>query len=43
MTKQYDLIVIGTGAANIVTDAAARRGLHIAIVERGKFGVARHA
>ena len=38
MTKQYDLIVIGTGAANIVTDAAARRGLHIAIVERGKFG-----
>ncbi|WP_036242372.1 dihydrolipoyl dehydrogenase family protein [Megasphaera vaginalis (ex Srinivasan et al. 2021)] len=36
--KKYDLIVIGTGAANIVTDAALRQGLSIAIIERGRFG-----
>ena len=38
MYKHYDLVVIGTGAANIVVDAAVRQGLHIAIVEKGKFG-----
>lgn len=38
MTESYDLIVIGTGAANIVVDAAARQGLRIALIERGKFG-----
>ena len=38
MHKHYDLVVIGTGAANIVVDAAVRQGLHIAIVEKGKFG-----
>ena len=30
MHKHYDLVVIGTGAANIVVDAAVRQGLHIA-------------
>ena len=34
MHKHYDLVVIGTGAANIVVDAAVRQGLHIAIVEK---------
>ena len=29
MHKHYDLVVIGTGAANIVVDAAVRQGLHI--------------
>lgn len=38
MTESYDLIVIGTGAANIVVDAAARQGLRIALIEKGKFG-----
>ena len=36
--QHYDVIVIGTGAANIVTDAALAQGLHVAIVERGSFG-----
>lgn len=36
--KTYDVIVIGTGAANIVTDAALAQGLRVAIVERGRFG-----
>lgn len=36
--KHYDVIVIGTGAANIVTDAALLQGLSIAIIERGRFG-----
>ncbi|MGE1063626.1 FAD-dependent oxidoreductase [Megasphaera paucivorans] len=36
--KNYDVIIIGTGAANIVADAAARQGLKIAIIERGRFG-----
>jgi len=36
--KTYDVIVIGTGAANIVVDAAARQGLRIAQIERSHFG-----
>ena len=36
--ENYDVIIIGTGAANIVADAAARQGLKIAIIERGRFG-----
>ena len=36
--KTYDLIIIGKGAANIVADAAARQGLSIAIIEKGRFG-----
>lgn len=38
MTKQYDVIIIGTGAATIIADAALRQNLHIAIIERGPFG-----
>lgn len=36
--KHYDLIVIGTGAANIVLDAALAKGLRCAQIEKGKFG-----
>ena len=36
--KSYDVIVIGTGAANIVTDAALAQGLQVAVIERGRFG-----
>lgn len=36
--KHYDMIIIGSGAANIVSDAAIDAGLKIAICERGKFG-----
>ena len=36
--KQYDVIVVGTGGANIVVDAAQRKGLRIAQIEKGKFG-----
>ena len=36
--KKYDVIVIGTGAANIVTDAALAQGLQVAVIERGRFG-----
>lgn len=36
--NQYDVIVIGTGAANIITDAAQRQGLRIAVIERDRFG-----
>ncbi len=32
--KNYDVIVIGTGAANIVTDAALAQGLQVAVIER---------
>ena len=38
MAKQYDVIIIGTGAANIIADAALRQHKHIAIIERGAFG-----
>lgn len=36
--KNYDLIVIGSGAGNIVIDAAAKKGLNCALIEKGKFG-----
>ncbi len=36
--KQYDLIVIGSGAGNIVLDAAIAKGLKTAQIEKGKFG-----
>ena len=36
--KQYDIIVVGTGGANIVVDAAQKKGLKIAQIEKGKFG-----
>ncbi|EHO19308.1 hypothetical protein HMPREF9466_01239 [Fusobacterium necrophorum subsp. funduliforme 1_1_36S] len=36
--KKYDVIVIGTGAGNIVTDAALDSGLKVAQIEKDKFG-----
>lgn len=36
--KHYDVIVIGTGAANIVTDAALAAKLSVAVIEKGAFG-----
>lgn len=36
--KQYDVIIIGTGAANIIADAAIGQHKHIAIIERCRFG-----
>ncbi len=36
--KKYDYVVVGTGAANIVTDAAIDAGKTVAIIEKGKFG-----
>lgn len=36
--KHYDVIVIGTGSGNIVTDAALDSGLKVAQIERAKFG-----
>ena len=36
--KNYDVSVIGTGAGNIVTDAALAKGLSVAVIERGRFG-----
>lgn len=36
--KKYDVIVIGTGAGNIVLDAALKKGLQCAVIEKGKFG-----
>lgn len=36
--KHYDVVVIGSGSANIVLDAAARQGLKCAQIEKGKFG-----
>lgn len=36
--KHYDVIVIGTGAANIVSDAALAAQLSVAIIEKGRFG-----
>ena len=34
----FDLVVIGTGAGLTVAEAAARRGLEVALIEKGKFG-----
>ncbi|MDO4281617.1 MAG: NAD(P)/FAD-dependent oxidoreductase [Peptococcaceae bacterium] len=36
--KHYDMIVIGTGAGNIVLEAAQLAGKRCAQIERGKFG-----
>lgn len=36
--KRYDVIVIGTGSANIVLDAALKQGLKCAQIEKGLFG-----
>ncbi len=36
--KTYDIIVIGTGGASIVADAAIKAGKSVAIIEKGKFG-----
>ena len=36
--KKYDLIVIGSGAGNIVLDAAIEKGKHCALIESNKFG-----
>lgn len=36
--KHYDFLIIGTGAGNIVLDAALDAGLRCAQIEKGKFG-----
>ena len=36
--QKYDVIVIGTGAGNIVLEAALKKGLRCAVIEKGKFG-----
>ncbi|MGN0950920.1 MAG: dihydrolipoyl dehydrogenase family protein [Mitsuokella sp.] len=36
--KAYDVIIIGTGAGNIIADAAIRAQKTVAIIERGRFG-----
>lgn len=36
--KHYDVIVIGTGAGNIIIEEATRKGLKCAQIEKGKFG-----
>lgn len=36
--KKYDMIIIGTGAGNIILEAALEKGLKCAQIERGKFG-----
>ncbi|MGL5207285.1 MAG: dihydrolipoyl dehydrogenase family protein [Acidaminococcaceae bacterium] len=36
--RKYDVIIIGTGAGNIVLDAALKQGLQCAVIEKGKFG-----
>ena len=36
--KEYDIIVVGTGAGNIVLEHAMEAGLKAAQVEKGKFG-----
>lgn len=38
MTDTYDWIVVGSGAANTVTETLVRQGQRVALVERGKFG-----
>ena len=35
--KQYDVIVIGTGAGNIILNYALEKGLKAAQIEKGKF------
>lgn len=36
--KRFDIIVIGSGSANIVVDEALEKGLKCAMIENGKFG-----
>ncbi len=36
--KKYDVVVIGTGAGNIILDYALSKGLKCAQIEKGKFG-----
>lgn len=36
--KNYDIIVVGTGGATLVADAAQREGKKVAIIDKGKFG-----
>lgn len=36
--KQYDVIVIGSGAGNIVVDTALAAGRTVALVERKNWG-----
>ena len=36
--KHYDVIVIGAGSGNIVLDAALKKGLQCAQIEKGRFG-----
>ena len=36
--QTFDMIVIGTGGATIVADAALKHGLSVAVIERDKFG-----
>lgn len=39
LMKKYDVILIGTGSANIIADAAITQGLSVAIVERAVLAV----
>ena len=36
--KHYDVIVIGSGAANIIQEEALKQGLRVAQIEKGKWG-----
>lgn len=36
--KKYDVVVVGSGAGNIVLDAALAQGLQCAQIEKGRFG-----
>lgn len=36
--QSYDVIVIGTGAGNIIVEEALKRGLRVAQIEKDKFG-----
>ena len=36
--KQYDVIVIGTGGASLVADAALKAGKRVAVIEKTGFG-----
>jgi len=36
--KQYDVIVIGSGAGTIIVDEAVAKGLKVALVDKGPIG-----
>lgn len=36
--KRYDVLVIGSGAGNIIIEEATKKGLKCALIEKGKFG-----